>query len=216
MVAKGLRTSDDRDFSLWRADEPADQRAGGAPGGDIVDADIMVTPRRRHVRHQRNDLGAAIGEIVDGRADAWVIKGNDRHAVEIAGKGFKGGCENSWIENVGRDHLNHKATGREPGRHLSEIRLDLVHKQVRAGRHDKSKAPGPAASELRCSYMRLKGVALYRLLDATNGVRPYAGPIVEDPVHGREAHSGLARDVLERKRCAVVLLFHAASIVEVL
>src|SRR5207237_577025 len=102
------------------------------------------------------------------------------------------------------------------GRHLSKIGLDLVHKQVRAGRHDKGKAPGPAASELRCSYMRLKGIALYRLLDATDGVRPYAGPIVEHPVHGREAHSGLARDVLERKRCAVVLHSHRYTIAELL
>src|SRR4029453_2112129 len=95
MVTQALRAGDDRDLALPGTDETADKRAGGAPGGDIIDADVMMAPGRRHVRHQRNDLGTAIDEIVDGLADAWMIEGYDRHAVEIAGKRFKRGSENS-------------------------------------------------------------------------------------------------------------------------
>ena len=58
--------------------------AGGAPGGDIVDAHIVMAARRRHVGHQRHDLGAAIDEIVDGGADDRMIEGYDRHAIEAA------------------------------------------------------------------------------------------------------------------------------------
>ena len=211
VVAQGLRTGDDRDLSLPGADEPADQGAGGATGGDIVDADIMVTPRSGHVRHQRHDLGAAIDEIVDGGADAWMIKRDDRHAVEVAGKRFKRGSENSRIEHVGRDQLNAETAGREPRRHLAEIRVDLLHEQIRAGRHHEGEAPRPAASQLGRSHMRLKGVPLDRRLDATDGVRSYAGTIVENPVHRREAHSGLARNVPERERCTGVLPSHGAK-----
>ena len=124
-----------------------------------------------------------------------MIEGYDRHAVEIAGKGFKRGGENGRVEHVGRDHLDRKAAGREPGRHLAEIGLDLLHEQVWAGRHHEGEAPCPAAGQFGRSHMGLKRVPLDRLLDAADRVGPHAGAIVEDTIHRREADAGLARDV---------------------
>ena len=92
--------------------------------------------------------------------------------------------------------------------------MDLLHKQVWAGRHHKGEAPGPAACQLGRSYMRLKGVSRDRLLDAAHRLRPHARAVVEDPVHGGEAHPGLACDPLERQRRVVLL--HGATLAEAL
>ena len=48
--------------------------------------------------------------------------------------------------------------------------------------------------------MRLERIALDRLFDAPDRIRPHARTIVQDAVHRREADAGLAGDVLQRQR----------------
>ena len=122
------------------------------------------------VRRDRHDLGAAIDQVINRRADARMIEGDDCHAVEVTDKGFERASEHGGIENVGCDQLDREAARREPARHFAEIGLDLLHEQVRAGRRHENEAPGPAAGQIGRSHMGLKGVALDRLLDAAHRV----------------------------------------------
>src|SRR5215471_14378866 len=106
MVPQALRAGDDRDLSSTRANETTDQRTGGASGSDVVDADIVVTVRRGHVRHQGNDLRAAIDEIVDRCTYARMIERDDSYAVEIRGERLERGSEYSRVEYIGGDHFD--------------------------------------------------------------------------------------------------------------
>ncbi len=55
------------------AGEAADQRAGGAAGGDVVDADVMVAARAGHVGDERHDMGvpAATRSSIAARTLWW-------------------------------------------------------------------------------------------------------------------------------------------------
>src|SRR5262249_61954869 len=70
MIAQSMRAGDDGDLSLSRAHKTADQSPGRASGSDIVNTHVMVTARRRHIRHEGNHFRAAVDEVVYGRTDA--------------------------------------------------------------------------------------------------------------------------------------------------
>ena len=100
MVAQALRPATIATFPCRRTDQPTDQRAGRTARGDIVDADIVVAARGRHVRNQGDDLGAAIDEIIDRGADARMIQRDHRDAVEITDKGLQRGSQHDTGSNT--------------------------------------------------------------------------------------------------------------------
>jgi hypothetical protein len=145
-----------------------------------------------------------------------MIKGYDCHAIEVAGKGFQRGSQHDTIEHVGADRFDGEAASREPGRHLGEIGLDLLHERVWAGRHHKAEAPGSPAGQFRRSDMGSERVPLDRLLHAADGVRSHAGAIMEDMIDGCEADASLARNVLECEGYIRFSLLHPVTLAEAL
>src|SRR6185436_16350934 len=101
---------------------------------------------------------------------------------------------------------------RQPARHLAEIGLDLLHEQVRPRRHHESEAPRTATSELGAGHMWPEGVAVDRLLDAADRVRPHARTVVQDAIDRREAYASLAGDVPEREMTVGVRLLHGLKV----
>ncbi|MGY4380554.1 hypothetical protein ACVWZ3_008193 [Bradyrhizobium sp. i1.3.6] len=121
-------------------------------------------------------------------------------AVVIAGQRLQRGREHGRVEHIRGDHLDAETAGREPGRHLAEIGLDLLHEGVRPRRHHEGKAAGTAAGELGGGDVRLEGVALDRRLDPPDRIGPHARAVVQDAVDRRKADTRLAGDVLQRQR----------------
>ena len=81
-------------------EEPAEQRAGRAPGGGIVDADIVRALRPRHVGDERHDGDAGIGQVVDRRAHRRVIEGDDGNPVDLALQLLEGRRQDVAVEDV--------------------------------------------------------------------------------------------------------------------
>src|SRR5271166_1986684 len=72
VIAQRLRPCDDADLAGATPNEPSHQRTGRSPRGDVVDPDVTMAPRAGHVGNERDDVGPAGNEIVDGRANALV------------------------------------------------------------------------------------------------------------------------------------------------
>ena len=137
-----------------------------------------------------------------------MIERHHRNAIIVAGKRLQRSREDGGVEHVSRDHLDRKPARRQPARHLAEIGLDLLHEQVRPGRHHEGEAPRPATGELGGGHMWLEGISLDRLLDTADCVRPHAGAVVQHAIDRREADASLAGDVPERQRAVGVRLLH--------
>ena len=81
-VAEAAR--DHRDLAGARADEAADQIAGGASGRAVVESDVGDAARIGEVRDQRDGRHAALGQHVDRFAHRRMLERHERDAVDLA------------------------------------------------------------------------------------------------------------------------------------
>ena len=179
------------------AEEAAHQRAGGAAGGGVVDADIVQPAGGGRVRHQRHHGDAGAGEIVDGVADAGVVERDGGDAVEAGTLGLQRGGEHVGVEDVDMDGVDEGALAGEPLGGLADLVGQQVHEGVAAHGQDEAEAEGAVARQPRGGGIRPVAELEDGRLDPGHGPVPDARTPVDDAVHGGQRHARFARNVLQ-------------------
>lgn len=199
MVAKAERSGNDTDFGRGPGQEASEQPSGGAPGGDVVDADKMLTAGGRMIGDQRHDGHPPVLQPVDGCLNLRE-RGRD-HRDTVASRAVKNSKRTGHpvpVEGVdGLDMHMHAVTAhcfgvgqRFAGQVFHEGVGAIWNEEVQAVDPFLGKAGG---KDIRFVVQRLDG-----LLDLFDGDLPDTRPPIEDTINRCQADTRCFGHIVDR------------------
>jgi aminopeptidase N len=197
VIAERDRAADQPDLAGAPGKKAAEERGGCAPGGGIVDADIVGAVGARRVGNERHHGDTGCGQVVDRLADRRVVEGDHGDAIDLALQAVEREGEGLAVEDVDFGDLDVDAlVGERVGRGANAL-FQRLHEGVVAGRQQEAEAVVATTGEARREAVGTIFEQADCRLDALGGLGVYAGPAIEDAIDRRQTYPGSSGNVLQ-------------------